>query len=459
MRIFVYISLITLLACKGGKDVHVQNMPTETPAPTWVQQRPITGAYYTGIGVANKSAVDHMDVAKKNALNDLASEISVNVEGNSLLYTLDRRYSFEEEFSSTIRSSTSEQLEQFELVDSWSDDQVYWVYYRLDKRLHAQLKAERKTKAIETAKAMIMSGEDALKNGMIRDAFRAHMRALLAIKEYWNEDDRTMLGDREVFLGEYIHSRLQTLASGVQMNALPAFAKLELANDFAASVRLMPQLLEQGTAIGLKQLPLLIEVPRREFMHRQRKSTGQDGLLYFDISDIPANGKQEAAISVDIAELVGTDMRDPLVRPLISTLTAVTYNLPIELELPTIYMEQTERNMGKPLGELPGIASVLQQELTKNGFKFTTRKENADLYVVLKSSTRKGNVMRDFHTAYLDLEVVFEKSKDGDIIHHAVEDHIKGVQLTWRKAGEAAFRKGAEEMKKRIVPAMIDSLL
>lgn len=44
--------------------------------------------------------------AKKNALNDLASEISVTVEGNSLLYTLDRKYKFDEEFTSTINTST-----------------------------------------------------------------------------------------------------------------------------------------------------------------------------------------------------------------------------------------------------------------------------------------------------------------------------------------------------------------
>ena len=49
-----------------------------------------------------------MDAAKESALNDLASEISVTVEGNSLLYTLESKDQFNETFTSTIKTSTNE---------------------------------------------------------------------------------------------------------------------------------------------------------------------------------------------------------------------------------------------------------------------------------------------------------------------------------------------------------------
>jgi hypothetical protein len=79
-------------------------------------ERVPSSAYYVGVGLANKARPDFQETAKKNALNDLASEISVVVEGNSLLYTLDQRSRFDESFTSTIRTRTSEQLEGFELV-------------------------------------------------------------------------------------------------------------------------------------------------------------------------------------------------------------------------------------------------------------------------------------------------------------------------------------------------------
>ena len=169
------------------------------------------------------------------------------------------------------------------------------------------------------------------------------------------------------------------------------------------------------------------------------------------------DGKQEAVVTVDIKEMLGDDMRDPTVRPLLKTLTAVSLRIPIQSVMPGIYMEADERNLGHPL-QMPGVAAKVRQELTKRGFRFVS-KEKADLFLEVKADTRKGSVLNGFHTTYLDLEMIFEKAEDGQIIHHTAESDIKGVQLSYRKAGEAAYRKGGEELQKRIIPSMIDSLL
>ncbi|MCB0780391.1 MAG: LPP20 family lipoprotein, partial [Flavobacteriales bacterium] len=107
---------------------------------------------------------------KKNALNDLASEISVRVEGNSLLYTLDRKTSFSESFTSNIRTSTSEQLEGFELVDTWENEHEYWTYYRLSKAEHARIKAERKQRAMDQATDLYARARTSLSEGDLKGA-------------------------------------------------------------------------------------------------------------------------------------------------------------------------------------------------------------------------------------------------------------------------------------------------
>ncbi len=130
-----------------------------------------------------------LETAKKNALNDLASEISVTVEGNSLLYTLDRKNQFDETFTSTIKTSTSEQIEGFELVDTWENGTEYWTYYRLSKAEHARIKAERKARSIASALDLHGRSKAALASGDLRSAFDQDLRALLAMKEYWGEND------------------------------------------------------------------------------------------------------------------------------------------------------------------------------------------------------------------------------------------------------------------------------
>ncbi|MCB0787954.1 MAG: LPP20 family lipoprotein, partial [Flavobacteriales bacterium] len=115
------IGLALVAGCKGAEPVVTTPPPAAPARPFWVGSRPVSDAYYVGVGLAAKARPDFQETAKKNALNDLASEISVRVEGNSLLYTLDRKTSFSESFTSNIRTSTSEQLEGFELVDTWEN--------------------------------------------------------------------------------------------------------------------------------------------------------------------------------------------------------------------------------------------------------------------------------------------------------------------------------------------------
>lgn len=57
--------------------------------PDWVKQRPVSSMHYIGIACVSKSEKDYMQKAKQQALNDLISEIKVNVASTSLLHTLE----------------------------------------------------------------------------------------------------------------------------------------------------------------------------------------------------------------------------------------------------------------------------------------------------------------------------------------------------------------------------------
>ena len=49
--------------------------------PGWVKKRPNIKGYYIGIGIAEKTKgyKDYLRQAKNNALNELASEITINI--------------------------------------------------------------------------------------------------------------------------------------------------------------------------------------------------------------------------------------------------------------------------------------------------------------------------------------------------------------------------------------------
>jgi hypothetical protein len=119
MRYFLSILLLAalvVLSCKRKQPVAQTNNTQSTevnPRPNWVSGKPSSSLYFQGIGVAqkNRANADHLENARKSALNDLASEIKVNVSSNSLLYTLEREYKFQQEFIENITTTTNLDLE------------------------------------------------------------------------------------------------------------------------------------------------------------------------------------------------------------------------------------------------------------------------------------------------------------------------------------------------------------
>jgi arginine repressor len=84
--------------------------------------------------------------AKKSALDDLVSQIKVNVSSTSVLSQLEVDRKLQEQYEQIIQTTAADEIEEFELVDAWEDPTNYWVYYRLSISRYRQIKEEQKEK-------------------------------------------------------------------------------------------------------------------------------------------------------------------------------------------------------------------------------------------------------------------------------------------------------------------------
>jgi len=104
-------------------------------APSWVREPPRSDQYVIGIGFSDKDRPNYRALAKADALNDLATEISVNISSDLIDIMIEASGVSEEYARSEIRLSTRDELEGYESVDEYDDNDknLYWVYYRLSK--------------------------------------------------------------------------------------------------------------------------------------------------------------------------------------------------------------------------------------------------------------------------------------------------------------------------------------
>ncbi|NNK80359.1 MAG: LPP20 family lipoprotein, partial [Flavobacteriales bacterium] len=192
MRILLYISTcVLLISCSRNKEITSSIEENLDPVPSWVSSRPITSFHYIGIGKASKRGTpdEYQTIARRNALNDMASEIEVTVNSNSLLYTLERNDMLTESFSESIITRSNLRLEGFEVSDDYSDEDYYWVYYRLEKSLYESIKAQRKQEAIERAEIRLNSARQMRESGDLSTAASNYVDALRELQPYWGESN------------------------------------------------------------------------------------------------------------------------------------------------------------------------------------------------------------------------------------------------------------------------------
>ena len=115
----ITISLFSANISAGKKE--------EPAAPEWTRMKPAVTGYYIGIGSESVYAKDYREKAKEKALADMMSDIEIKIAQQSMLNRLEENDSYSEEFINNIRSESQAWLENYELTDSWADNERYYV--------------------------------------------------------------------------------------------------------------------------------------------------------------------------------------------------------------------------------------------------------------------------------------------------------------------------------------------
>ncbi len=452
--LLLMVGSLSFTSCGGSKPVVVE--PVVDDRPTWVKSRPMTNAYYIGIGISSKHRPenDHAQNAKNNALNDLASEISVHINSNSFLLSLEREYKFEEEYKSNIKATINQNLEGYEIVDTWENDEEYWVYYRLSKTKYAEDKQKKKDDAMRLAVDLYGKAETAKSNNDISGAFSFYFKSLMSIKEHWNEVNEVDYNGGKIFIDNEIYSNMQNLLREMQLVPDKKTIVLDQNSNYQSDLSIRATLKGQN----VKQLPLKAQYLTKSGTFEKTVLTDGNGLVSFHIANINTKMSQkDMVVSVDFSKLIGADAEQGIVKPIIASFTAAERHIPIKIKLPAVYVESEEQNLNEATGNTK-LGDVVKSEFTKNGYVITEDRKKADLIVKVKANTRKGNDANNFHVAYLDMSIAIYNAKSNAIILKETKNDVKGVQLTYAKAGDEAYKKAVSEVRRKVMPSMMRSL-
>jgi hypothetical protein len=187
--------------------------------PDWIINRPNSSLHYIGISSAEKTNSNYQKIAKKNALDDLLSEIRVTIQSVSILNQMDNNGEFKEEYQSIIKSTVADEIENLELVGTYEDQTHYHVYYRILKEEYANQKQRNKEQAQKMALQFFEKAKSAESTKDYVTAIDFYLQSLLAIKAYWGENIEVTYQGKSMFLAIESYTLLQKLLDSINITS------------------------------------------------------------------------------------------------------------------------------------------------------------------------------------------------------------------------------------------------
>ncbi|MEN9333021.1 MAG: hypothetical protein RLY35_201, partial [Bacteroidota bacterium] len=395
-QLFWIWSLITILCLSCGVGKETALTPSKkTPPPDWVMQHPISSAHYIGVAVANKknNPIDYASIATKNALNNMASTVSVRITGQSFLNTMETNKVFSEDFSSSINTTTDIVFENYETAGIYENEDEYWVYLRISKMAYQEQQARKKNEVLQNAYALYERSLEPQKRNQINTAVDLLLHALFTLKPYWNEQNNftTPNGDN-LLLDQQIYSDIQKILQEIESSCDESAIMLTSQNHYHQTVPLKVTGASGSPAIGA---PFTYHYPTDKYTKPKKVTTNGQGLVMVDVINVPFEAKlPKLEFTFDTESLIPADLDQKICRNLLKGGEINPLIIPLHIVKPTFYVESIEKNFGD-LNNQTILMSTVQGFLAQKGFAVTS-KNKADYWITIDADTKNGGLSSEF---------------------------------------------------------------
>ncbi|MCF8335823.1 MAG: LPP20 family lipoprotein [Bacteroidales bacterium] len=427
--------------------------------PQWVKERPVSDEYYIGIGMADKNQDNYISIAKSNALSDMVSEISVNISSNSVLRQFEDQEGFREEFQSITKMNMKDELEGYELVDSYNGKENYWVYYRLAIDKYQKIKREKLERAKNLAKDFFEKAKESEKNYDIHNALNYYAQAFDALKAHLDEDLSVfVLNKGRINLGNAIYQNIQEIFSNLKVMPAKEVFQLRALSEENPSVKAIVYYETNDTKNRIADLPFTFSFPELNIEKTENVHSNSSGEMICSIANRIPGGKQRKIKTVLNTQVYfGEKSEKNLLNQMFRLQGSVPYGyLTINVTNLKAYFQAEETEFGKSVSENP-VANIFKKALSEHYFSFVPDLDKAEVIIKVTANTKEGKKMDqyDLHTAYLNCNISITNASTNEEVYSTALQNIKGMKSgSFRMAARDAREKAQKRIQQQIIPEL-----
>tara|TARA_B100000809_G_scaffold4361_1_gene4605 strand:+ start:27293 stop:28645 length:1353 start_codon:yes stop_codon:yes gene_type:complete len=311
----IYIFLVVLfISCGSSKKIARQF----EELPEWIKQKPQNEVTYYGVGKAPKSGFPdvYIKAAEKQALTDLAEQISVKVNATSLLYQFEIDNQKSDFYMNKQNIETTNFFEGYTISKTYENEDFYWNLIEIYKSKYLEIKRLRKTTTLEKAYQYYVAGQLKKEARDLYTATSFFIKSLETLKPYWSENTKfTTKTGKSIDLAIENTNEIQFLFKGLAIQKKKNTLTLKR-GDFLAKNTAIAVLTHAEYGV-LEHFPYTIttSITLEKSKQLYTKETGL--ITSLPIKVITQNNKENLEISVDGKEILKKLTTDLMLRKIL----------------------------------------------------------------------------------------------------------------------------------------------
>ena len=452
MKKLIYLSVAIVLAACSSLPKSSEKRSNDAQ-PSWITNYPISETHYTGIGFADKSkyTTDYKEVAKKNALQNLVSQINVTYSEKSLFKLMNNDFNFDLAFKTELQKEAHTLLEKLSLQGVHQEKNTYWVYFNLSKSDYEESKQAEMEYAIAKSKSHL---QKTTRQYSLKDRYINYVKSIEAIKLFLNESLDCVIDDQKLFLGTEIIAQFRSFLADFRLLSLNKKTKVMVGGNLG-EMRFAVEFNKKRA----KDIPLIFASDQLS-IEPFKNVTDENGVLTTSFPKITSTeNTQKFQVGIDISEWLNEASQDVFIQKLARSIKSHQISEAIYVYTPLIYVESKEKQFGI-LYRGQELKHATENAWVKLGFTPTNDKRDAELFMNITSDTEKDNKLKqdEDYKASLSLEIQVE-DRNKLIVFREKTDNIIGRESNFKMANTMAYEKAKSEIQEIIIPAFVNSFI
>lgn len=447
-RRILYVVLVLILTQSCGSNKKIVQV---IPDVEWAKNRPRSQSYYVGIGQADKvgSPNDYMQVAKQNALADMASEISISISANSVISAFETKNVYSEDFTSTVKAETQKELDGYELVETWDGNTQYWAYYRLSKSHYKNMVEEKKAAAGIKSVDFYAKALQSISGGDVRTGLVMLVKALEPIRPYFAETISVMFNGQEIFIGNEIINKFTETVNSLAIAGVKSIdAKLGAGihpKDLTYTVVDVQGEAQRGI--------LLRAVYTEKPIQASRAVTGSAGKAGFSIDAVRSSKIMEhLTVSIDLDNIVREGTAEPVLKRLLTKVSTPSFTTAVNVIKPNVFVEANAD------ANCQVLVQAVKSGVTAQGLPVVDNKAQAD-YSIAVSAEQNPPVKTPNLSMVSLVAVVVVNNSSGVEVYRRTLDNIRGSHFDMEQARGVAFAEAAKRIESTITREIVEGVI